>query len=233
MKRSQLILAILIVTLSGCAHPRVGENVPPEKLYELACRPGKSVKSVRGSTWLRAKSSEASGQFPAEVVADSPNQLKLEVTNLVGGTEAVITVKGEKYQIKVPNKKERSESGYGSWGGIPLHWATELFLGRVPCPQVSGAEQLRLSRNEEGELVVEVPPSLKGAKETFVYRFRNWEGKAWPEALHWEREGTLSASVDFKFDDPEADTLSPRKWEARSQQGEVKVRWKDRDVAAE
>jgi hypothetical protein len=75
----------------------------------------------------------------------------------------------------------------------------------------------------EHDLVVET------GEEKFIYSFRSWGGKAWPEKLHWERNG--GAGVDFKFDDPEDKTASPRKWEAKSVQGEVKVRWRDREAS--
>jgi hypothetical protein len=77
--------------------------------------------------------------------------------------------------------------------------------------------------------VVETPASVESDAEKFVYRFRSQGGGWWPEALHWERKGTFGTKVDFKFDQPEAGSLSPLKWEAQSQQGEVKVRWRERE----
>ena len=222
----------LSAVLWGCAHTPVGlGNAKDAKaLLVQACFPGRQVQEVKGSVWLKAKSKEASGQFPASVLARNPDSLRLEVTNLIGGTEALISIQAQKYSIKVPNREERSEKGYGSWGGIPLHWATELFLGRIPCPAHPDSDEVLSSVDEHGGLRLEIPASVQGDAETYFYQFRSWGGKPWPESLHWERKGALAVAVDFKFDDPEDGTRSPKKWEAKSAQGEVKARWKEREV---
>jgi hypothetical protein len=221
------------IVLTGCGHGPVKPELEPRALLGLACQPGMQVSSVKGSVWLKAVSKEASGQFPAMVDASSPEKLKMEVTNLVGGTEAIITVDGRHYRIEVPNHKERTEQGEQYWGGIPLQWANALFLGRIPCPDAGLSKDAVFSMSAQGELVVETPETLARLPEKYVYRFRQLDGHFWPEALHWERKGIAASApivVDFKFDDPETKTMSPKKWEAKGSQGEVKVRWRDRQV---
>ena len=109
-------LAFLLV---GCSAKAIKPDQDPAELLAQACKPGARIVSARGSVWLKAKSKEASGQFPANVKA-SPENLELEVTNLIGGTEAFIQVKGKKYEIRVPGKskkdKARVEKGANSWG---------------------------------------------------------------------------------------------------------------------
>lgn len=229
---SFVVLATWAIGATGCAHTQkdgTSDDAARELLSE-ACEPGSQVKSAKGSVWLSARSQEAKGRFPAYVAAEGLDQLELQVTNLLGGTEAMITVKNGRYRISSPSKKVREEEGFGAWGGIPLNWATELFLGRIPCPSTDEMKTARVATNGEGALVVETQPSLKGEGERFVYTFRKWAGTPWPETLRWERKGPLGVAVDFKFDDPEDRTRSPRKWEARSSLGEVKVRWKERDI---
>lgn len=228
------ILLALALTLAGCAHAPVSSEVDSRTLLSQACQAGAVVKSVKGSVWLKAKSKEASGQFPANVEAPSADRLKLEVTNLMGGTEAILSVEGRHYKIQVPNKKGRDEHGESSWGGIPLQWANALFLGRIPCPEGVAAKDAILSRGPDGELTVETPQTLERLPEKFVYRFRVFEGTAWAEGLYWERKGIAGSTpvtVEFKFEDPETKTRSPQKWEAKGTQGEVKVRWKDRQAS--
>jgi hypothetical protein len=224
-----IALSAVLALLSSCAHgPSTRELSDPKLLIVEACEPGSLSQEVKGSIWMKAQSKDASGQFPANVTARAPDNLTLEVVNLVGGTQALITVEGKKYSISVPDKsgKPRKREGQGSWGGIPLKWASDLFLGRIPCPTKTALLGARLSVNPEQQLVVDVV----GDSEKFVYTFRTWGGKAWPERLHWEKTGKLEAMVDFKFDDPEDRTHSPRKWEAKSAHGEVKVRWRDREA---
>lgn len=220
---------VLILLASGCAQVPVSRDVEPSALLREACAPGSEIQKASGSIWMKAASQEASGQFPATVEAVSPDRVRMEITNLLGGTEAIILVQGREYRIEVPGKPEKTEKGAHTWGGIPLEWATELFLGRIPCPPTGPEKRLSIG-SEPGELVVSVPASLHGAEEAYVYRFRRWAGRPWPESLRWERKSAPPVAVEFKFDDPEEKTRSPRKWEAKSPRGEVKVRWKDREL---
>lgn len=218
---------LLVIGLGGCSQAPLRETDSPELWLEHACRPGSMLQTVKGSVWLKAKSKEASGQFPAAVEAQADGSLILEATNLIGAKEAVIRVKNQRYEIEVPGKPARNERGTGEWGGIPLRWAPDLFLGRIPCPSSRRAQDLRLSRDPEGRLKVETRPNLQSEGEVFLYSFRDWAGSPWPEKLRWQR-GTLV--VDFQFDQPEPKTRSPQKWEAVSRDGEVKVRWKNRET---
>jgi hypothetical protein len=217
--------------LFACAHaPSTKTPEDPKVSLLTACEIGAKTQEVKGSAWLKAKSKDASGQFPAAVLVNSANSsLKMEVTNLVGATEAVITVNGRHYVIDVPGKKSRKQEGHGSWAGIPLRWATELFLGRFPCLSTVALKDAVISADDKGSISVETKANLESGKEKFVYKMKEWAGKSWIEELHWEALGTFAAKVDFKFSDPEDSDGSPRKWEAKSDQGEIKVRWKDRE----
>ena len=183
---------------------------------------------------MKAKSKDTSGQFPAQVHAEGQDELRLVVTNLLGGTEAVLTLKGERYSIEVPNRPDQTQSGDSSWGGIPLRWAQILFLGKFPCPDLKRITQLNPQWLTDGGLRVDTPDELGHPSETFIYRIKNVAGRAWSEAMRWERRGVAGspvAWVEFKFEDPDSNTRSPKKWEARSEVGEVRVKWKDRQSA--
>lgn len=225
--------ALAACALFSCATSSPVKETNPHQLLAEACAPGATIKGVHGNVYMRASSPETSGQFPATVEATAPSTVRMEITNLIGGTEAIISVQQRNYRIEIPGKPERTERGSQSWGGIPLQWASDLFLGKVPCPAPARAMDLRLSRPQDGELHVEVPPSLDGDTQVFIYRFRLVQGRPWPESLHWERKAAslaLQSQVDFRFDDPDPQTRSPLKWEAKSARGEVKVRWKDREL---
>ncbi len=233
-----LLLTALTLCIPGCAGKKIsnissGALLGHEaKILESVCQIGSQHTGVEGSVWMKAKSSEASGQFPADVQAEGLQRLRLVVTNLLGGTEAVITLNSDRYMIEVPNRPDKTMRGDSSWGGIPLQWAAVLFLGRVPCP--SDLSQVVLSSDSKGDLAVEVPERLGRLSEKFIYHLRVFEGKPWPEALRWERAGVGGAPntwVDFKFEDPDSGSGSPKKWEARSTVGEVRVKWKDRKIA--
>jgi hypothetical protein len=227
--RPGLAAVLAAFVLTSCAHVPAHEKEDAQAMLARTCSVGSDVSSAHGAVWIRARSKEESGQFPAQVRATAPSSLRLEVTNLVGGLEAVISVQDGRYTIEVPGKKSRAESGTGSWGGIPLRWATDLFLGRIPCPTQTELKSARVS-TLDGKLEVRVPAGLASGEQVFVYGYRNYAGHIWPEKLHWEQKGSFGAAVDFVFDQPEDKTLSPLKWQARSDRGEVKTRWRDRSV---
>lgn len=174
---------------------------------------------------MNVKSADSSGQFPAEVLV-KPEVLRLEVTNLVGGREALIQVEGGKYTVEREGKVLK---GRRSWGGIPLEWAQTVFQGRVPCPRdlnLDGKGSLRMTKTPEGELMVETINH-----EKFTYRFRSWAGSPWPEFVRWEAtQGSQPVQVEFSFQEPDDKTGVAKIWLAKSAQGEVKVRWKDRET---
>jgi hypothetical protein len=208
-----------------------GSPEEPIQYLERTCgakAPGASVHVLTGSVWMKAKSPEASGQFPATVKVTGSDRLEMEVTNLLGGPEATIKVNGASFEIRASGKgrggKDRVQTGTDTWAGIPLRWAPDLFLGRVPCPEDSVRASAQIRMNEGGELVIETPG------ERYTYGYRSWAGAPWPEKLTWRRTSGAATEVAFEFDQPDDKTGSPAKWEARSSRGEVKVRWKDRDV---
>ena len=216
---------VAVVVLSGCAGQKVREQPSASELRQRACGLGEATQEVKGSVWMNAKSADSSGQFPAEVMV-TPGSLRMEVTNLVGGREALITVDGARYSIEREGKVQK---GRKSWGGIPLRWANVLFLGRVPCPELStrGVDSEKLQLTPEGELVIETIN-----QERFIYRFRSWAGAPWPEFVRWESgaRSDKALAVEFEFSEPEDKTGAAKIWSAKSAQGEVKVRWKDRET---
>lgn len=226
--RFQLPIVVFLFSLSACTSaPIAGVGYSPKQLFQYACEVGGHIHSAKGAISLKAESSEFTGQVPAQIQVVMPDQLRLEVNNLFGGTEALIWVSGNHYEI-IRNGKEKKQEGYDSWGGIPLRWATDLFIGKIPCPMLT--ESTQLSVNLEGELTVVVAAGPKTDPQKFVYRFEKYANQPWPQSLHWDRLGLQNVSVDFKFSNPEEVTLSPMTWVATSAHGKVKARWRERKI---
>ena len=197
-----------------------------DRLLHQTCETGQGAKQVEGTVWLKTQSKDVHGQFNASVLATAPDELKLEVTNFLGGTVALISVREERYEITKGPSEPVSASGYDSWGGIPLRWATDLFLGKIPCPTIS--DHLVLMKEESNQLTIEdLGDPLGAQKFNFKYR-KSDDGLPWPESLRWERSSEPKGAIEFKFDKPEQGTFSPLQWEAKSSEGAIKVRWRDR-----
>lgn len=230
MKVPKYFFGIFLLTYCGCAGVPANRGVDPRVVFKKICSLGRDIKTQKGSVWMQVRSPETQGQFPASVQADDPSRLQMEVTNLFGGVEALIKVDGNQYQVDVPKQKNKNQTGAYSWGGIPLEWATELFLGRIPCPRKRAAEEVSTQLMDSGELRVEdLTGGEQNLKEIYSYQFRNWAGSFWPQRLHWERASKIPIYIDFKFDQPDSVTGVPTRWEARSAWGEVKVRWRERN----
>jgi hypothetical protein len=186
---------------------------------------------------MKAKSPEQSGQFPALVQVDWPERLRLEVTNLLGGTEALLELRGERMTIQTPARKGQSGAPrevVGTWGGIPLRWAITLFSGRVPCPSLT--PEWTLSWGSESELVAMRTRGV-GAGERFAFQMKTWGGHPWVEAVDWRAgsgaalgKNTDALILRVELRDPDLKTGRPKRWEAKSAHGEVSIRWKDREA---
>jgi|GEM_PF-1404875 len=229
-----LILLGLVAFSSSCAHrgaviPAPTRD-PKQTLFEI-CSVGSDIIEAGGTLQMKAKSKESSGQFPATVRAVlEPRELDLEITNPLGGTEARIRVRGANYQIEAGSgAKARKQAGSQSWAGIPLDWAVDLFIGRIPCPAAANSA---VSLDADGRLRVEVPGDLSGQMQVFLYTVETPDGSrpAWPTTLEWSRTGSLPAAVRFEFSGPEEGSRSPTRWEAISDRGEVKAKWRNREV---
>jgi hypothetical protein len=238
MKRDAASAAFLLTgffLLSSCAHRGRIEEAPnlqdPSEILAQICSVGAGIEQASGVVQIRAKSPEASGQFPASVLVKSLGRiLDLEVTNPLGGTEAKIHVEGTQYKIEAGRgKTTRQEKGMGTWGGIPLHFAVDLFLGRVPCPR---QQELKITVEPDHFLVVRVPASLSSGEEIFRYGLESsYRGQpAWAKSLEWKRSGIEQSGVQFLFFAPEESTRSPTRWEALSDRGEVKAKWREREI---
>jgi hypothetical protein len=237
-----LLLAVGLVGLSSsCSHVQtasgLASKIKPDELLAQVCSIGKDVGEVKGVVLMKVKSREASGQLSGDVHAKAPSSVELEVLQPMGGVWATIRVQCSDYAITVEGKPEQSRKGRYVWAGIPLRFATELFLGRIPCAAVgkagAGSVPVHAVIDSDNELVVDAPG--EHGSEKFIYRFREDPSAGrlvfWPESLHWvSAPGSRSeVSVDFKFDEPEKNTRSPLRWEAHSVGGEIKIHWRSRE----
>ena len=215
MRSSQFLIFAISVLISGCAHtpPLAGKDLTG-LFSEICARP---AAEITGEVWVVATSPEATGRFPATVrVASSPvPALDLEVTNLLGGTVARVQLDAE--GLRVFREGRMEASARENYAGIPLRFGVDLFLGARPCPN----EKPRL-RVEEERLIAETKD------ESFEYGFRPHGAKLWVDQVIWIRGGNR---VEFAFDRPEDPTGAPQEWQAKSERGEVRVRWKRRDLA--
>ena len=229
----------LLLVGAGCAttSPKFDQKIPLKTLLEKVRAIGAGVSGVKGTAWMKFNFSESqqegefSGQYSTSVMAPNSENLKISVDNILGGTEATIQITPRQYVINRGEGKGNRMQGNGYWHSIPLKWAILLYLGKIPSPslELDGAV-LELAQSELGKLDAVVKDPSGKVLETFSYTFRDLNQEPWPEFLTWTKETGKKIKVDFKFDQPDSRTLSPKKWEAQSNESYLKVIWKERTV---
>ena len=232
MKSSLPLFTVLLSIIScACSTARVSpittqfQGIKPRELFSIACSIGSALQSSSGEASLKVKSKEISGQFNAQIKATHLRSLVLQIEHPLKGPIAQVSIQKENYEIQTFDQDPPyTERGVGSWNGIPLGLIHMLFLGRVPCPEDSALTELILS--PEGDLRVR-----EKNQDQWTYQFRVWNGKPWPERIIWERAGRARGRFEMILDDPDPQSLSalsPLKWEVQSNEGLIKVRWKER-----
>lgn len=207
------------------------------ELFEAACSgryaSAKKTQKVTGGIWAKIESPDLSGQFPATVLARAPGELALEVTNLIGAPQAWVKIKDQKIEMKLSAENKRAwknSSKHLNLGGLPLEFAPSLFLGRVPCPDLAGSPDLRMSILNQKDLEIIETDSKTKHKNRYLYEFDSFEGRPWVSKLNYE--GSLRSGqdvkVEFKFESPTAPDRAARRWSASSTRGKIDIRWKDR-----
>ncbi|MEN9724072.1 MAG: hypothetical protein RJB38_2058 [Pseudomonadota bacterium] len=175
---------------------------------------------------MKAKSKEASGQFPARVRAKSvpgkPQELWMEITQLLGARAALIEIRG--HEFKVETAKERaSRKNAVSWGGIPLDLAAQLFIDQIPCPNEAELMRLTWAWTPDDQL----EGRDEGGEAIWRFGLRKWNLQPWVEKVFWRI--AADKTLELNRDDPDPAEGWARRWEIQSPVGQVKVRWKDRE----
>lgn len=237
------VVPTLFVVFAGCASaPKPGE-FSARDLMAAACPANflgeKGVKTVKGSIWTKIESKEMSGQFPATVRVEYPNLLGVEVTNLIGSPQAWLKIENEKTELRftTENEKEYGKPPARSMlGGLPLELASRLFAGGVPCPLESEERSARVKLTPEGGVEVFEQNTRTRTVTHIHYSFTRYAGKPWVNEVRWEKlaqgakRSAKSNLITIIREDPSGPDGAPIRWSASSALGEIRIRWKDRNV---
>jgi len=228
MHRYRLLGLLLLMTACASKTPQERDqdhlNFNAKTDLIEACNVGSAFTQVKGSLWIKIKTQKEEMQFPATVQVFG-TRLALEVTNLIGGQEATIQITGDQYEVKSPSRPSLNQKGQGSWNGIPVAWAVGAFLGRPPCLSVEALTASQVEGQSEGAL-------LKVSSKNFIYKFRDWSGKKWIKGLSVQEQDKSStkSNLEFEFERPDVVHGAPWVWRITSSEGELRVRWKDREL---
>lgn len=225
-------VVFLLVFLTSCAQAPFKTDRTVLERWDEVCAIGRGIDTVSGNAWMRVQSPELKGQFPASIVARRDGDLDLEATNLVGGVEARVRIRDRILQVQEKNDAEFRVRAMDSWAGLPIRWASELFVGRIPCPLPTESG----NRAEGDSARPEVFRVTDAEGGRFEYTMTKEDGVLWVKKLVWvHRSGQPALEVEFSS--MEAETHSPLRWTLVSKRvdgstsAELKVRWRERKLS--
>lgn len=216
---------ILALCIGACSTAVKTESLNESELRDhlkQACAVGKEFHSVRGSLWAKIKSKNEELQFPATIkIADK--RLILEVTNLVGRQEAVIRIDGELFEVLSDSRPALNQKGKGLWNQIPVSWAFKAFLGQPPCVPELESAPINRERSTHGAI------ALNFGSEVWIYEL---ESKGTSERItKLTRESKDKVKkLEIEFERFDVSNGTPLAFRASSEEGELRVRWKERKM---
>lgn len=223
----KILLSFMMMILVSCASaPRLRKhsNLSPIEVLKKTCLIGSQIHQVRGEAWMKIKSEDKSsrnGQFPASIASQPTGALRIEVTNPIGGTEAIIDWSDTDFVLKLKDRKPdtRKIGHSSSWSGVPLRFGRALLMGKMVCPKPETMAQGHSSWRDD-QLFFET------SEETFEYLYEFGQPEYFPTQVVWTRKSSQGdVVVAFKFDRPDTQTQSPLTWEAKSRGEELKFKW--------
>lgn len=104
-------------------------------------------RELTGDILVRSSTKEFRGQYPASIHFSKDKEFTLEVTNLIGGTMAMLKGTPAEIQIISPGKPQYNRKGIHQYMGLPVPLFAKLIHGDLPCPdttslKVEGSEIL-------------------------------------------------------------------------------------------
>jgi hypothetical protein len=88
-----------------------------------------------GEILVRSSTKEFKGQYPASIHFSKDKSFSLEVTNLIGGTVAIL--KGDMSTVEVfsPSRPKYNRKGIHQYMGLSIPLFVKLLHGDLPCPE--------------------------------------------------------------------------------------------------
>lgn len=156
-----LLVTALLMGTAGCAHKKPIDFGPlglienPETALEALKARRAKLKSVSGEAKLSAKTKQGSGSLGQFVLAQVPDQLRLESISFFGQPLAVLTVNGDFFHLH-DLENGRFFAGEATAANvsqllpvkIPPHELVSLLLGVPPLLENVEARSLRVDEKE-------------------------------------------------------------------------------------
>ena len=211
---------LLGMILSACSStPKTSTetltNSQAKAWFQQYC--SKGPRAINGDLVVKSNTKEFKGQFPAGIHVEPDGSFKMEVTNIIVGTQLLISGHGGTMDIQVPPKPQYSRSGVTNYMGIPIPVLAQLLLGDLPCPP----ENERTKVEAQGSRMVIQTQSWK-------WSFEKAEAGAGgvPVRLFLTNN---QKQIDLTIEDWDTDKNFADKVSVKSPEGESKWTWRSRN----
>ncbi len=145
---------IVVTILSACSTtPKSSqENISQkeaESFLKKYCSTFNYQKTLNqelvGDILVRSSTKEFKGQYPASIYFSKDKNFSLEITNLIGGTIAIIKGDATEMELLSPSRPQYNRKGIKQYMGLSIPLFAKLLHGDLPCPDssainVDGAE---------------------------------------------------------------------------------------------
>lgn len=154
---NQTLFAIVIVALlSSCAStPKSSQEKISKQEAEAFLKkycskivPKKALEQeMTGDILVRSSTKEFKGQYPASIHYSKDQDFSLEITNLLGGTVAILKGGPTEMEVFSPSHPKYNRKGIKQYMGLSIPLLSKLIHGDLPCPdstsvKVEGTEIL-------------------------------------------------------------------------------------------
>lgn len=95
-----------------------------------------NLRELKGEILVRSSTREFKGQYPASIHFLKDGSFVLEVTNLIGGTVAMLKGNSSSIDVMSPPQPQFNRKGIQSYMGLPVKLLLQLLHGDLPCPDL-------------------------------------------------------------------------------------------------
>jgi len=172
------------------------------------------VTPIRGELLVRSSTREFKGQYPASVQISKNGELVLEVTNLIGGTVAML--KGDLNSLEVVSrlKPQFNRKNIRHYMGLSVPLLVQLLHGDLPCPSSTAIEA-------DGTSIVLKDQSL-------IWKIERSDAKSGAVPLRLVILDGATVQVDMTIERWNSDQSYAEKVKVTTPEGDLKWTWRSR-----
>jgi len=187
-KLKPVLFAAIVSILASCSTaPKASDKTITEseareflsKRCSLVGTGSAALKGLSGEILVRSSTREFKGQYPASIHFSNKGEFVLEVTNVIGGTVAMLKGNSESIEIISLSRPRFNRKSVKNYMGLPVKLLLQLLHGDLPCPDLTDV------RSEGSRILVsDGVRVLEGAEQKVEMLIDRWnQGESYAEKV--------------------------------------------------